>query len=73
VRMECRLPLLQASLHSAAGIADVDQAHIHDVQLLQGVRMLRVLDVSNVLQTRVVMHTHSCTPVTIDGCQEVLC
>ena len=39
------------ALDFAAGVADIDQALGHHVELLQGVRVLRVLDVPDVLQT----------------------
>ena len=38
------------ALDFAAGVADVDQALAHHIQLLQGVGVLRVLDVPDVLQ-----------------------
>jgi hypothetical protein len=40
------------SLDFAAGVADIDQALGHDVELLQGVGMLRVLNVPDVLHMK---------------------
>lgn len=43
------------SLDFTAGVADIDQALGHHVELLQGVWVLRVLNVPDVLQTEPIL------------------
>lgn len=50
----------ESSLDAAACVADIDEVLRHHVQLLQGVWVLRVLDVPDVLRTTQGRQTHGC-------------